>query len=143
MEEHLLLHFIFGRDSGKMSRIYQSKVEKRQKEWDGIVPFYYPEKALHGITKLLIVGQKDLAERLELRVFIFEPGSKSDISKHPKENIFFILEGRALLQINNDKFELKPYDVAFVSKDDLIQISAIGDETLKFIDVTEISSAFS
>jgi mannose-6-phosphate isomerase-like protein (cupin superfamily) len=91
---------------------------------------------LKDVYKYLLVGSKDQAKNFELRYFLFEPGSQSDLTRHDKKFVFFILHGKANMQINNEFFDLKPQDVVNVSERELIQFMPIDGEALGFICVT-------
>jgi quercetin dioxygenase-like cupin family protein len=121
-----------------MSTVHRFLGNEPDYKWDEVLRSTYPNEELKGITKYLLVGKDDHAKNFEMRFFQFEPGSKSDLTRHPKENIFYILEGLTRLQINQEFYDLKPNDVVFVSKNDLIQFVNMGDHALRFINVTEI-----
>ena len=119
-----------------MSRIHTYTGDGTNLQFDGLEAISYPQPELQGVTKFLLVGKADEAQNIEIRLFEFAPGAKSDHVRHDKEYGFYILEGQATFQIEDQKFTLNARDVAYVSRNDLLLITNIGDTSLRFICVT-------
>ena len=123
-----------------MSIIHTYTGDGTNLQWDGLEAILYPQPELNGITKFLLVGKADQAQNFEIRLFEFVPGAKSDHVRHDKEYGFYILEGQAKFQVNGEEFRLSARDVAYISKDELLQISNTGDQSLRFICVTTVEN---
>jgi len=123
-----------------MSKIHYFVGEDNNLKWEGVKESNYPDEELKGITKYLLIGPEDQANNFELRLFQFEPGSRSDLVRYEKDYAFYILEGTTRLQINTEYYELKTRDVVYVSKDELIQFVNDGIQPLRFLYVTVASN---
>lgn len=69
--------------------------------------------------------------------FLLESGKKTKLHKIKSAEIYYILEGKGKLKINEEIFELKKDDSAYVSPNSKQFIENIGVEDLRFLCIVE------
>jgi len=119
-----------------MSSIHRFVGDSSNMSWEGVSATTYESEELKGVFKHLLVGPQDQAPNFEMRYFRFNPSSHSDLVRHDKDYAFFVLHGNAKMQVNDDFFELHPFDVAYVSMGELLQFTTLGEEPFGVICVT-------
>ncbi|MEA4906814.1 MAG: cupin domain-containing protein, partial [Anaerolineaceae bacterium] len=85
-----------------------------------------------GVTRQIFIGPDEGSNNFAIRYFRLEPGTHSNLEKHPHEHGVVIVHGRARVQINDDFFEMGPLDTIYISGNDLHQFVPLGDEPLGF-----------
>ncbi len=115
-----------------MSVIHRYKGKTNDYLWEG-VPVREYEKEFEGVTRQIVIGPDDASNNFHLRYFRLEPGKHSNLERHAHEHGVIILHGKARVQLNDEFFEIEPYDAVFISGNDLHQFVAIGDEPLGFL----------
>ena len=69
--------------------------------------------------------------------FSLEVGKKSKLHKLNSSEIYYVLEGKGELKVDNKIFYLKQNDSVFVKPDSAQQIKNVGPEKLKFLCIVE------
>ncbi len=125
-----------------MSVIHSFVGKKNDFRWDGVEIRRYGDD-FEGVTRQIFIGPNEGSNNFHMRYFRLEPGTHSNLERHPHEHGVLILHGRARLQLNNNFFDVHPNDAIFISGNDLHQFVVQGDEPLGFLCVIkakEISS---
>ncbi len=107
--------------------------DKGEYSWEGVTPREYNNENVQGVFKHVLVGPEDGAPNFIIRYFHVPPGQTTVYDQHPHEHGVVILHGKAKVQINDDFYELEPYDSLFISGNDIHQFTTIGDEPMGFI----------
>jgi len=101
--------------------------------WEDIEPLAYNDEDAQGVLKHILVGPDDGAPNFIIRYFHIPVGKSSFYEQHPHEHGVVILHGKAKVQINDDFYELEPFDSVFISGNDIHQFTNIGDSPMGFI----------
>ncbi len=101
--------------------------------WEGIEPRVYNNENVQGVLKHVLVGPDDNAPNFIIRYFHVPVGQNTVYDQHPHEHGVVILHGKAKVQINDDFYELEPFDSVFISGEDIHQFTNIGDSPMGFI----------
>jgi len=115
-----------------MSRINYFIGEKNNYLWENVEVRPYRGE-FEGVTRQIFIGPDEKSENFHMRYFRLEPGTHSNLERHPHEHGVLILHGYARLQLNDDFFDVHPNDAIFISGNDLHQFVVQGDEPLGFL----------
>lgn len=107
-------------------------------QWDNVVPKKLEINGIEGVTKNILIGHDDEAPHFIMRFFWLEPGGHSMLERHPQEHEVIILKGKGTVQIGDEISEVNPYDVVFISPNELHQFKNVSDEPFGFICVIPI-----
>ncbi|HSB84547.1 MAG TPA: cupin domain-containing protein [Nitrosarchaeum sp.] len=89
-----------------------------------IKQYFHPHNTLNGIN-------------YSLAQFTLEPGKKTLLHKIKSSEIYYILEGYAILKINDESHKLKKDDSCYVPPMSVQQIENIGSIILRFLCIVE------
>ncbi len=115
-----------------MSTIHKFSGNAKDFLWDGIKVRSYTEE-FKGVTRQVFIGADDGSNNFEMRYFRLDPGTHSNLERHPHEHGVLILHGHARLQLNEQSFDVHPYDAVFISGNDLHQFVVKGEEAFGFL----------
>lgn len=101
--------------------------------WENVERKIFTTEEVKGVIKNILVGPQDGAPNFIIRFFQVPVAGSTFDHAHPHEHGIVILHGKARIDIENETFELSPYDSVFVSGNDHHQITNIGDTSLGFI----------
>lgn len=121
-----------------MSAVKHFHQKNNSFQWDNVTPLKLEIEGIEGVTKNILIGTEDGAPNSIMRFFWLEPGGHSMLERHPQEHEVLVLIGKGSVQIGEEVFEVKPYDVVFVSPNELHQFKNIADEPFGFICVIPI-----
>ncbi|RMW35614.1 MAG: cupin domain-containing protein [Nitrosopumilus sp.] len=108
-----------------MSLRKNSEIESIQgNEGTSIKQFFHPHNTLEGIG-------------YSLAQFTLKPGKKSKLHKLKSSEIYYILEGKANLRIDDECLELEKDDSAYVPPNSKQNIENIGSGDLRFLCIVE------
>ena len=108
-----------------MSLRKNSEIESIQgAEGTSIKQFFHPHNTLEGIG-------------YSLAQFTLESGKESKLHKLKSSEIYYILEGKANLRINDEIIELEKDDSAYVPPNAKQNIRNVGDVNLRFLCIVE------
>ncbi|MHA7734163.1 cupin domain-containing protein [Nitrosopumilus sp. S6] len=108
-----------------MSLRKNSEIESIQgNEGTSIKQFFHPHNTLGGIG-------------YSLAQFTLEPRKKSTLHQMRSSEIYYILEGKANLRIDDDIMELGKDDSAYVPPNAKQNIENIGEGNLRFLCIVE------
>ncbi|MBI1663106.1 MAG: cupin domain-containing protein [Nitrosopumilus sp.] len=93
-------------------------------EGTNIKQYFHPHNTQNGIE-------------YSLAQFTLEPGKKSTLHKIKSSEIYYILEGKANLRINEEVLELEKDDSVYVPPNSKQNIENIGEQNLRFLCVVE------
>ena len=89
-----------------------------------IKQYFHPHNTLNGIN-------------YSLAQFTLEPGKKSSLHKIQSSEIYYILEGNAVLRINDESYQLKKDDSVYVPPMSEQYIENTGSANLRFLCIVE------
>lgn len=115
-----------------MGVIHRFIGEPNDYRWEGVALLEYGQES-EGVTRQVLIGPQDASTNFHIRYFRLEPGTHSNLERHPHEHGVVILHGKARVQLNDDFYEVEPYDAIFIPGNDLHQLTALGDEALGFL----------
>ena len=115
-----------------MSKINKFTGKHSEFSWDDVQIREYT-KEFSGVTKQVPIGEKEESLNFIIRYFCLQPGTHSNLEKHPHEHGVIVMHGRARLQLNDTFTEVAPFDAIFISGGDLHQFVQIGDEPFGFL----------
>lgn len=72
-----------------------------------------------------------------LAQFTLEPGKRSKLHRLKSSEVYYILEGKANLTINNEILELSKDDSAYVPPNSKQSIKNAGEQNLRFLCIVE------
>ena len=108
-----------------MSLKKNSEIESIQGiEGTKIKQFFHPHNTLEGIG-------------YSLAQFTLEPGKKSKLHKLKSSEIYYILEGKANLRVDDENLELEKDDSVYVPSNSKQNIENVGEEDLRFLCIVE------
>ncbi len=108
-----------------MSLKKNSEIESIQGiEGTRIKQFFHPQNTLEGIG-------------YSLAQFTLEPGKKSKIHKLKSSEIYYILEGKANLRVDDKSLELEKDDSAYVPPNSKQNIENVRENDLRFLCIVE------
>ncbi len=86
-----------------------------------------------GYAKLF-VNEKIGAEHLTMHISVIKPGKRAhDAHQHEGEEIYFILEGKAKVTIEDESIIAEAHTAVFVNGPIMHGISNAGDDVLKYM----------
>lgn len=80
-----------------------------------------------------LIDESKGAENFVTRLFEVGPGGETPHHSHPYEHQVFVLEGKGVVKVGEEEFEVGPWDVVFVPSDVMHQFKNAGEELLKFL----------
>ena len=89
-----------------------------------IKQYFHPHNTLNGIN-------------YSLAQFTLEPGKRSKLHKLRSSEIYYIIEGRGKITIDDDKYDLKKDDSVYVAPNSKQFIENTGSENLRFLCIVE------
>ena len=108
-----------------MSVKENSKIEKiKGEEGTDIKQYFNPHNTLNGIN-------------YSLAQFTLESGKKTKLHRIKSSEIYYILQGKAELKINDEWFKLEENDSAYVPSNSKQFIKNNGNENLRFLCIVE------
>ncbi len=115
-----------------MSVIHKFSGKKDDYKWEGVNVRKYGDE-FEGVTRQVFIGPEEGSNNFHLRYFRLEPGTHSNLERHPHEHGVLILHGRAIVQLEKTFTEIGPQDAVFISGNDLHQFVVKGEEPLGFL----------
>jgi pyrroloquinoline quinone (PQQ) biosynthesis protein C/mannose-6-phosphate isomerase-like protein (cupin superfamily) len=79
------------------------------------------------------------AEVFDTRVLRISPHKNNEKHKHPHESIFYVIEGKGRVQVNESSVDIRPGDVVFVPRWAMHQSFNTGDEELLILALTDFN----
>jgi quercetin dioxygenase-like cupin family protein len=122
-----------------MSKINKFTGNNNGFSWEDVQIQEYA-KEFSGVTKQIPIGEKENSSNFIVRYFCLEPGTHSNLEKHPHEHGVIVMHGRARLQLNDTFDEVTSYDAIFISGGDLHQFVQLGSEPFGFLCVIKAIS---
>ena len=115
-----------------MSNIHKYCGQPGNYQWEGVPVRKYNDE-FEGVTKQVVIGPDDRAPHFVIRYFHLEPGTHSNLERHPHDHGVVVMHGNARVQINEEFYEVGPLDAIYISGGDLHQFTVIGNEPLGFM----------
>jgi mannose-6-phosphate isomerase-like protein (cupin superfamily) len=97
------------------------------------VPAYEAPGAGKRVIRYLIEAERTSIQRFIVGLTTLEPGQKSEMVSHEPEEVFFILEGRALMHVGDEHREVGPETMIVIEPNKPHQILALGDTPVRFL----------
>lgn len=92
-----------------------------------------PREYAGGAERHTVLGPDDGARDCELRYFLIPAGGATVLERHPHEHAILVLHGHAEVRLGDDRTEVAPGDAVLVHRDELRQLTPLGDEDLGFL----------
>ncbi len=86
-----------------------------------------------GVTKQVLIGQKDSAPNFTMRKFTVEPGGYTFHHTHDFEHEVYVLKGSGIAKSKKGEHEFHVDDVMLVIPNEIHQFVNTGDEELVFL----------
>ena len=86
--------------------------------------FFHPHNTLNGIN-------------YSLAQFTLEPGKRSKLHKLKSSEIYYVLEGKGELKVDQDTIHLEKYDSVYVPPNSEQFIKNTGSENLRFLCIVD------
>ena len=115
-----------------MSNIHKYCGQPGNYQWEGVPVRKYNDE-FEGVTKQVVIGPDDRAPHFVIRYFHLEPGTHSNLERHPHDHGVVVMHGKARVQINEEFYEVGPLDAIYISGGDLHQFTVMGNEPLGFM----------
>lgn len=115
-----------------MSTIHKFIGVENDFRWDDVKVREYGDE-FEGVTRQIFIGPDEGSNNFHMRYFRLEPGTNSNLERHPHEHGVMVLHGHARLQLNEDFFDVHPNDVIYISGNDLHQFVVQGNEPMGFL----------
>jgi len=80
-----------------------------------------------------LIAEREGAPNFYMRLFEIQPGGYSPRHKHDYEHEIFILEGRAVVVYDGDKYHVGPGYVVYIPPNAEHQVRNVGEELLRFL----------
>ena len=117
----------------EMSVIHKFSKNQDEYQWLGVNGNPLTEEGIKAVTKHVLIGENEGAANFIMRYFHLEPGGHSKLERHPQEHEVIILNGAGEVQIADQTFSVKPFDVVFVEGGELHQFRAKENQELGFV----------
>ena len=115
-----------------MSTIHKFTGKDFDLKWENVAIRDYGNE-FEGVSRQVFIGPDEDSNNFHMRYFRLEPGTHSNLERHPHEHGVLILHGSAKLQLNNEFFDVQKNDAIFISGNDLHQFVVEGNEPLGFL----------
>ncbi len=116
-----------------MSTIHKFSGKDNIFQWVDVNQEIPQAEGLSLITKQILIGSKEGAPHFSMRYFKVEPNGHTKLEQHSHEHGIIVLNGKGMVQIGENKYDLEPYDALIVSGNDLHQFSNPYHEPFGFI----------
>ena len=100
--------------------------------WDGVEVAQYEEDPASGVTRQILIGEKEGSANFIIRYFELPPGTASAFHTHDHEHGVVVLRGRGRVRIGDRQHDLSFGDVVYVPPGEIHQFSNAGDELFGF-----------
>lgn len=116
-----------------MSILHKFKGNKEKYTWEGVKSTPLEVEGIEGAVKNILIGDNENAPHFIMRFFSLAPGGHSRLERHPHEHEVIVLQGEGVVQLGEEKHDVKPFDTVFVEGNSLHQFSNPNDEPFGFI----------
>jgi len=101
--------------------------------WSDVIPIKLDDNGLINISKNILIGDNEKAPNFFMRYFRLKEKGHSRLEKHSQEHEVLILHGSGIIQIGDIKYQVAPFDVVYISPNELHQFSNPFSEPFGFI----------
>jgi len=101
--------------------------------WENAETKTFNTEDIKGVIKNVLVGPQDGAPNFIIRFFQVPVGESTFNHAHPHEHGIVILHGKARVRIEEETYDLQPFDSVFISGNDHHQVNNTGETSLGFI----------
>jgi quercetin dioxygenase-like cupin family protein len=108
--------------------VCQPKVGK----WSEVEAQRVPEEKATKTTIRWLIGKGE-APNFYMRLFEVEPGGEIKEHSHPWEHEIFVLEGKGIIRINGEEFEVEEGSFVYIPPCAKHYYKNTGDKPLRFI----------
>lgn len=91
------------------------------------------EPMLDGVTMRVVIGPNEGAPVFNMRIFEVQPGKSTPFHRHWWEHEVFILEGSAILKLEENDIPVSPGTAILVNRNEKHQFINIGETVMKFM----------
>jgi quercetin dioxygenase-like cupin family protein len=101
-------------------------------DWEGVAIHAYGAE-FEGVTRQVPIGEPEGSDNFIIRYFRLEPGTHSNLERHPHEHGVLIVHGKARFQLNDQFYDVQAFDSIYITGNDLHQFVQQGDEPFGFV----------
>ncbi len=116
-----------------MGTVHKFKGKEGEVSWEDVSIKHYDSPDMKGLTKRVLIGQKEGAPYFVMRYFEVEVGGWTSLDKHPSDHGVIILKGKGKVLLGDEEIEIGFGDVVYVPPNEIHQFKNIGEEVLRFI----------
>jgi len=116
-----------------MSSVHKFKGDTNKFGWEGVDGQDLKIKGIASAVKHVLIGDADNAPNMIMRFFELSPGGHSRLETHPQEHEVIVIQGKGKIQIEENYYDVEPYDAVFIEGGTLHQFSNPYDEPFGFI----------
>ncbi len=116
-----------------MGTVHKFRGEKEEFDWEDISIESYDSSDIKGVTKRVLIGQKEGAPYFAMRYFEIEPKGWTSLDKHPHNHGVIVLKGKGKVLLGDEEIEVGFGDAIYVPPNEVHQFKNIGEGVLGFI----------
>ena len=117
-----------------MSKIHSFSGREQSYDWEDVIAKQYEDGAAMGASGKIMIGKEDGAQNFVFRYFLIQPGGHSTLDdRHAHDHGVMILHGRAVLMLGQEKYEVGPRDIIYISPWEPHSFETIGEDPLGFL----------
>jgi quercetin dioxygenase-like cupin family protein len=117
-----------------MGIVHKFKGERESFEWEEVaVKEYDSTKEVKGVTRRILIGDKEKAPYFVMRYFEIEPGGWTVLDKHPHDHGVMIIRGKGKVLLGEREINVGLRDVIYVPPNEVHQFKNTGEEPFGFI----------
>ena len=109
-------------------------------DWENTELVTYDKPTVKGVSKRILIGQREQAPDFAMRYFEVQPGGNSALESHPAIHEVFILRGRGRVLMGEDFHEISEGDVVYIAPNERHEFLAATDQPLGFICIAAVSA---
>jgi len=114
-----------------MARIHRFLADEHR--WEGVAVEAYADAAVLGVTKQVLIGRDDGAERYAVRYFELEPGARSSLDRHEHDHGVVILRGHGRLLLGETAHDVAFGDAIYIGPNEVHQLENTSAEPFGFL----------
>ena len=115
-----------------MGVVHTFNATKGPFRWDGVEVKQYEEGPSTGVTRQILIGEKEGSANFIIRYFELPPGTSSAYHTHSHEHGVVVLRGRGRVRIGDHEQAIAFGDVVYFPPDEIHQFANAGDEPFGF-----------
>jgi len=116
-----------------MGVIHRFTGSEEKFEWEEVSMERYEASEAKGVTKRVLIGEKDGAPYFVIRYFEVEPGGWTMLDQHPHDHGVVILKGEGKVLLGDKEHGVRFGDAIYISSNERHQLKNTGSSPFGFI----------